>query len=207
MTTVKLNGKNYILWSKSVEMFLKGKGLHRTHLVDSMPESTSSTFAQWEQEDAQICSLMLTKLKIYQPITSDVSIMLKQREKFNVVRFLVGLKPEYESVCSQILASPQLPSFLDVFSRLQRATLSGPGSQLSSDQNNERSALVASYVAPSGHGGRGDRGCTNYSVDYCWDLHGRPSRSANQNLKTGKKIGTGHETGGLYYLDVEQSPT
>ncbi|KAG2670262.1 hypothetical protein I3760_14G077600 [Carya illinoinensis] len=161
MTTVKLNGKNYILWSKSVEMFLKGKGLRRTHLVDSMLESTSSTFAQWEQEDAQICSLMLTsiepnicaslrylkqmysgvgnttriyelcqqffgleqgvlglekyyskvmgiceELKIYQPITSDVSIMLKQREEFNVVRFLVGLKPEYESVCSQILASP-----------------------------------------------------------------------------------------------------
>ncbi|KAG2704847.1 hypothetical protein I3760_05G025500 [Carya illinoinensis] len=174
MTTVKLNGKNYILWSKSVEMFLKGKGIRRTHLVDSMSESTSSTFAQWEQEDTQICSLMLTsiepnictslvyfdtaqeiwrhlkqmysggalgleeyyskvmgiceELKIYQPIISDVSIMLKQREEFNVVRFLVSLKPEYESVRSQILASPQLPSFPDVFSRLQRATLSGPGS-------------------------------------------------------------------------------
>ncbi|KAG6694324.1 hypothetical protein I3842_09G042500 [Carya illinoinensis] len=146
------------------------------------------------------------ELKIYQPITSDVSIMLKQREEFNVVWFLVGLKLEYESVRSQILASPQLPSFPDVFSRLQRATLSGPGSQLSSDQSNERSALVASYVAPSGHGGRGGRGArggcdargnrtrgcgsrkcthcgrTNHSVDYCWDLHGRPSGSATQAI-------------------------
>ncbi|KAG2712596.1 hypothetical protein I3760_04G134200 [Carya illinoinensis] len=139
MTTVKLNGKNYILWSKSIEMFLKSKGLCCPHLVDSMPDSTSYIFTQWEQEDAQICSLMLTmmgiceELKIYQPITFDVSIMLKQREELNVVRFLIGLKPEYESVRSQILASPQLPSFPDVFSRLQRATLSGLGSQLSSD--------------------------------------------------------------------------
>ncbi|KAG2679845.1 hypothetical protein I3760_11G070900 [Carya illinoinensis] len=122
MTTVKLNGKNYILWLIFVEMFLKGKGLRHIHLVDPMPDSTSSTFAQWEQEDAQICFLMLgtlgleeyhsqvmsicEELKIYQPITSDVSTMLKQREEFKVVCFLIGSKFEYESVCSQILASP-----------------------------------------------------------------------------------------------------
>ncbi|KAF5452519.1 hypothetical protein F2P56_027505 [Juglans regia] len=271
MTSVKLNGKNYMLWSKSVEVFLKGKGLCRTHLIDPMPNSASSTFAQWEQEDAQILSLMLTsiepnictslihfdtaqevwkhlkqmysgagnitriyelcqqffgleqgalgleeyysqvisiceELRMYQPITSDVSSMLKQREDFNVVRFLVGLKPEYESVRSQILASPQLPPFPDVFSRLQRATLSGQGSQFSSDQSNERSALAASYVAPGGRGGRSGRGArggrdtrgnrtrgresrkcthcgrTNHSVDYCWDLHGRPSGSVNQAI-------------------------
>ncbi|XP_042945626.1 phosphatidate cytidylyltransferase 1-like isoform X3 [Carya illinoinensis] len=64
------------------------------------------------------------ELKMYQPVTSDVPSMLKQREDFNIVHFLVGLKPEYESVRSQILASPQLPSFPDVFSRLQRAILS-----------------------------------------------------------------------------------
>ncbi|KAG2720948.1 hypothetical protein I3760_02G058300 [Carya illinoinensis] len=263
MISVKLNGKNYMLWSRSVEMFLKGKGLRRTHLIDPIPASTSSTFAQCEQEDAQILSLMLTsiepsicsslihfdtaqevwghlkqmysgagnitciyelckqffvleqnalgleeyysqvmgiceELKMYQPVTSDVPSMLKQREDFNIVRFLVGLKPEYESVRSQILASPQLPSFPDVFSRLQRATLS-------SDQSNERFALTASYVAPAGRGGRSGRGArggarggrdnrtrgrefrkcthcgrTNHSVDYCWDLHGRPSGSANQ---------------------------
>ncbi|KAG7986958.1 hypothetical protein I3843_03G108700 [Carya illinoinensis] len=140
------------------------------------------------------------KLKVYQPVTSDVPSMLKQREDFNIIRFLVGLKPEYESVRSQILASPQLPSFPDVFSRLQRATLS-------SDQSNERSALTASYVAPAGRGGQSGRGArggarggrdnrtrgrefrkcthcgrTNHSVDYCWDLHGRSSGSVNQNL-------------------------
>ncbi|KAG6651974.1 hypothetical protein CIPAW_06G151000 [Carya illinoinensis] len=58
------------------------------------------------------------ELKMYQLVTSDVPSMLKQREDFNIVRFLVGLKPEYESVRSQILASPKLPSFPDVFSRL-----------------------------------------------------------------------------------------
>ncbi|KAG6650707.1 hypothetical protein CIPAW_06G060800 [Carya illinoinensis] len=91
------------------------------------------------------------ELKMYQPITSDVPSMLKQREDFNIFRFLVGLKPEYESVHPQILASPQFHSFPDVFSRLQRATLS-------SNQGNERSALVTSYVALVGSGGRSGRG-------------------------------------------------
>ncbi|KAF5449100.1 hypothetical protein F2P56_027506, partial [Juglans regia] len=87
-----------------------------------------------------------------------------------------------------------------------RATLSGQGSQFSSDQSNERSALAASYVAPGGRGGRSGRGArggrdtrgnrtrgresrkcthcgrTNHSVDYCWDLHGRPSGSVNQAI-------------------------
>ncbi|XP_042988400.1 uncharacterized protein LOC122316031 isoform X3 [Carya illinoinensis] len=34
-----------------------------------------------------------------------------------------------------------------------------------------------------------------------------PEMQPPKDLKTGKKIGTGHETGGLYYLDVEESPT
>ncbi|KAG6656204.1 hypothetical protein CIPAW_04G005900 [Carya illinoinensis] len=63
MTSVKLNGKNYMLWSRSIKMFLKGKGLRPTHLIDPIPASTSSTFAQWKQEDAQILSLMLTSIE------------------------------------------------------------------------------------------------------------------------------------------------
>jgi hypothetical protein len=35
-----------------------------------------------------------------------------------------------------------------------------------------------------GHGGRGGRGsrggCSNHSMDYCWDLHGKQSGFVNQ---------------------------
>ncbi|KAG6631689.1 hypothetical protein CIPAW_13G107300 [Carya illinoinensis] len=62
MISVKLDGKNYMLWSKSVTVFLKGKGLF-SHLVNPKPNSNNPIFAQWEQEDAQILSLMLTSIE------------------------------------------------------------------------------------------------------------------------------------------------
>lgn len=45
MILMKLNGKNYVLWSKSFEIFLKGKGL-LSYLIDSNPDATNSTFTQ-----------------------------------------------------------------------------------------------------------------------------------------------------------------
>lgn len=63
MTSVKLNGKNNVFWLKSVEVCLKGKGLS-SHLVYTKPNPTSPTFAQWEQEGAQILSLMLSSRSV-----------------------------------------------------------------------------------------------------------------------------------------------
>lgn len=48
MTFVRLNGKNYVYWSRSVEVFLEGKGLY-DHLILDKPQNTSST-SLWEQE-------------------------------------------------------------------------------------------------------------------------------------------------------------
>jgi hypothetical protein len=44
--------------------------------------------------------------------------MDKQHQDVDVVKFLLGLKPEYESVHAQILGGSNLPS-LEVFSRIQ----------------------------------------------------------------------------------------
>lgn len=58
------------------------------------------------------------ELNMYQPITFDIPRMQQQREYFNVVHFLIGLKLEHEHLCSQILSSPKLTSLLYVFFRL-----------------------------------------------------------------------------------------
>jgi hypothetical protein len=47
--------------------------------------------------------------------------MEKQCQDVDAVRFLLGLKLEFESVCAQILGGSNLPSLLEVFSRIQRA--------------------------------------------------------------------------------------
>ena len=58
MTLVKLNGTNYVLWSRSVQVFLKGKGLKK-YLVDPKPKEGTAGCDEWEQTDAQIISLLL----------------------------------------------------------------------------------------------------------------------------------------------------
>jgi hypothetical protein len=46
MTSVKLNGKNYIYWARSVEVFLRGKGLYN-HLQSGKP-SDPTTASLWD---------------------------------------------------------------------------------------------------------------------------------------------------------------
>ena len=64
------------------------------------------------------------ELNIYQPISSDVKIMKKQRDSMHVAHFLSGLPKSWNPVKSQIFASPDLPSLSEVFGRLRHATLS-----------------------------------------------------------------------------------
>jgi hypothetical protein len=40
---------------------------------------------------------------MYQPLSTGMKTMEKQYQDVDVVRFLLGLKPEYDSVCAQIL--------------------------------------------------------------------------------------------------------
>ncbi|XP_059647309.1 uncharacterized protein LOC132293728 [Cornus florida] len=116
----------------------------------SIEEYYSKVVGVWEE------------LNLYQPITVDVRSMQQQRGDFNVVRFLTGLSSAYESLRAQIMGSPTLPSFAEVFSRLQRATLASDTSNLNTGQSGERSALVVSKgehnAYRGGRGGRSTRG-------------------------------------------------
>jgi hypothetical protein len=138
--------------------------------------------------------------------------MAQQHQDVDVVRFLLGLKPEYESVRAQILGSSNLPSFRKVFPRIQRDTLSDHGPALNSERDGDRAAFIAARGGSgSSHGGCVDRGgcgfrggrtgncgscecnhCgrSNHFVEYCWDLHGTPSRLANQVASQADSLAT-----------------
>ena len=51
MTSIKLNGENYVPWAKPVEVFLKAKKKVK-HVRDEKPPVDSPGFDDWEQEDA-----------------------------------------------------------------------------------------------------------------------------------------------------------
>ena len=105
------------------------------------------------------------ELNIYQPISSHVKTMKKQRYSMHVARFLSGLPKSLNTVKSQILASPNLPSLSEVFGRLQQATLFdssiAPFSSSSTDAlpSSDKSAFTT-YTGSNrgGHGGRGRGG-------------------------------------------------
>jgi hypothetical protein len=77
MMSMKLNGKNYVYWARSVEVFLIGKGLYH-HFMSEKPSKFNST-GLWDQEDNQIISLMLNSIEphvgsscLYLPTAKDI---------------------------------------------------------------------------------------------------------------------------------------
>ncbi|RVX14206.1 Retrovirus-related Pol polyprotein from transposon RE1 [Vitis vinifera] len=108
-----------------------------------------------------------------------------QIDKFFMVLTLIGLRPDLESVRDQILASPSVPSLDDVFARLLRLSST---QTLSTDGPSDSSVLASqinSRGGRSGNRGRGQRPqCTycnkfGHTRDRCYQLHGRPSRTAH----------------------------
>ena len=62
MTSIKLNGENYVPWAKSVEVFLKAKKKVK-HVRDEKPPEDSPGFDDWEQEDAQIMTWLWNSME------------------------------------------------------------------------------------------------------------------------------------------------
>ncbi|XP_071912194.1 uncharacterized protein [Coffea arabica] len=61
------------------------------------------------------------ELNVVMPLSSDITVIQRQREQMLVLKFLAGLKPEFEPIKSQILAGEQLPSFAEAYARVLRS--------------------------------------------------------------------------------------
>lgn len=55
ITTCKLSDKNYSQWSRTARLWFKSQGKY-VHLIDN--PSTGATLDQWEQQDANLITLM-----------------------------------------------------------------------------------------------------------------------------------------------------
>ncbi|RVW15025.1 Retrovirus-related Pol polyprotein from transposon RE2 [Vitis vinifera] len=121
------------------------------------------------------------------PLTTDVGDQRTQIDKFFMVLTLIGLQPDLETVCDQILGSSSVPSLDNVFARLLRIS-STQTLTLPSDNTLDSSVLVSqtnSRGGRSGNRGRGQRPhCTycnklGHTRDRCYQLHGQPPRTAH----------------------------
>ncbi|RVW70033.1 Retrovirus-related Pol polyprotein from transposon RE2 [Vitis vinifera] len=132
-------------------------------------------------------------------------------DKFFMVLTLIGLRPDLEIVRDQILGTSSVPSLDDVFARLLRISST---QTLPSDNTSDSFVLVSqtnSRGGRSGNRGRGQRPhCTycnklGHTRDRCYQLHGQPPRTAHDR-STGKTIGIGRESQGLYHLTSPSTP-
>ncbi|XP_058193764.1 uncharacterized protein LOC131310639 isoform X2 [Rhododendron vialii] len=55
ITSTLLNGKNYVVWAKAVEVYYLGETLYH-FLTDEPPAATAATYGAWVSEDARIRS-------------------------------------------------------------------------------------------------------------------------------------------------------
>ena len=88
-------------------------------------------------------------------LTSDVGAQQMQIDKFFMVLFLIGLRPDLEIVQDQILGSPSVPSLDDVFARLLRISST---QTLPSDSTSYSSVLVSQTNPRGGRSGNRGRG-------------------------------------------------
>ena len=104
-------------------------------------EQGDQTVDEYYNQVVAICK----ERNLYQLHSTDLKKMEQQCQDVDVVWFLLGLKPEIESVCVQILGGSKLPSLPEVFSWIQRATLIDHDSQISYECTGEYAAFIAAH--------------------------------------------------------------
>ncbi|KAH6798462.1 hypothetical protein C2S51_034946 [Perilla frutescens var. frutescens] len=60
-TTIKLNGSNYLLWSRAFLLFL-GSQNKRNHVLVAPPAATDATFTTWSQSDCSVMTWLLNSM-------------------------------------------------------------------------------------------------------------------------------------------------
>ncbi|KAK9714444.1 hypothetical protein RND81_06G095100 [Saponaria officinalis] len=150
ITDHKLNGSNYLDWSKSVRLYLRSIAKD-DHLKDDPPTVNHCEFVKElmdyleflysGREDNlyrtyEVCQAFYHVEKQDQPLINNFMEFKKTYEKLNmllpfkkmvVMSFLAGLSSDFDSAKAQILSGSDVPSLQDVFSRILR-TESPPAS-------------------------------------------------------------------------------
>ncbi|KAB2614171.1 hypothetical protein D8674_038887 [Pyrus ussuriensis x Pyrus communis] len=175
-SAVKLNGSNYPLWSKVLEMHIAGRG-KKGFVTGSIkePREDSTEFETWETGNAIVKGWLINsmepaimKLDQRRPIkmecAQDLKTLREEVQLDRVYAFLAGLDDVFDKVRSDILRTQPLPSVEEVFSMVRReaqrhATMMG-GSHIGSQGGGPAAAMVSRSPAslPSG-------GVSNLSVN------------------------------------------
>jgi gag-polypeptide of LTR copia-type len=112
-------GTAQAMWEKAKKMYGKKKNYS---YIYQLQQEIQQIKQQPNQSVSEMFSLLQEKsdeLKLYRPLTSDLKEIQLREEQDEVFRFLASLDPSYETVRSQLLLQPELPSLDDVMGRIE----------------------------------------------------------------------------------------
>ncbi|OVA14978.1 hypothetical protein BVC80_65g25 [Macleaya cordata] len=142
-----------LVWTRLKALYSQARNVSRIYdIFDEMFKCRQSGKPLIEYYS--LMSGLWDELDIYQPLSTSVEEMQKQREEFRVALFLSNLDSDYRVFKDQILAGDALPTAENSLSRLQRASLGNTDIPSSSQE----SSVMYSLEGGRGSGGRGGRG-------------------------------------------------
>ncbi|XP_058180814.1 uncharacterized protein LOC131299213 [Rhododendron vialii] len=111
------------VWTQAQEMYSGVNNLRRTYDLHQSFFSISQGDLSLESYYAKFRGIC-EELNICEPISSDVQVMRRQRERMQVARFISGTSSTYGPVRNHLLGSRDLPSLGEVFSRIRQSSVS-----------------------------------------------------------------------------------
>ncbi|XP_058182112.1 uncharacterized protein LOC131300317 [Rhododendron vialii] len=145
------------VWTQAKELYSGVNNLRRTYDLHQSFFNISQgddSFEDYYAKFRRICN----ELDICEPLTTDIQVIRRQRDRIRVTRFLFGESSTFGPVGNQILGNRDLPPLSKVFSRLrQSSSISAPTSGRSALSSTISDSSVFSVSHGRGHdsGGRG----------------------------------------------------
>ncbi|KAE8723356.1 MORC family CW-type zinc finger protein 3 isoform 2 [Hibiscus syriacus] len=192
ITSHKLNRNNFLQWSQSVKLFIRGRGkFGYLSGTTTKPAEEDEESERWEAENSMIMSWLINSMDpsvgrtyLFLPTAHDIwnavnetysdlgnagqwALFQKMVEKERVFEFLVGLNKELDEVRGRILGREPLSSTREVFSESPRRN----------DRRNDRDRPICEHCNKPGH-----------TKAKCCKLHGKLAEnfSANRNSRNAK---------------------
>ncbi|KAF8392941.1 hypothetical protein HHK36_021181 [Tetracentron sinense] len=181
VTSVLLNGQNFHAWSRSLCLYLGGRWI-----IGKEPRPTvSDPKTGWEE---------LAQNELFSDFPTDTAVESKHLDRRHTYQLLVGLKPKFEALQTQIVNTSPMPFLYKAFAtvdgderrrRLLPPTLSPELSPPVPDQ------MV--FVAPSGSRPTGNRSYCQHCrkpghvINHCFDLHPELKQRYSWNRDQGNK--------------------
>ncbi|XP_077221953.1 uncharacterized protein LOC143855770 [Tasmannia lanceolata] len=105
ITTVKLDGANYVTWKATVEKYLIARG--KAHVIRrDPPPTTYPTFDRWEQDNALVCTLLWQSMAPH--VSGPLMLLPTAKRIWDQVRFRRGDLPlathysHFVGLCQQL---------------------------------------------------------------------------------------------------------